>query len=326
MATTKIIGKVSIIPCGTYVDGTTYTRLSVVNYQGGSYIALVDNTNIVPTNDSVWYLLTAPGRGIQQIEKIGTSGLVDTYRITYTDGTHFDYEVNNGASKTSELTNDAGFITNQVSDLANYLLAVDTGAYIELSYDSEGYTVTANLKNSSNTTISTSTVQLPLGGNYISSSYNDGVITLTKLNGTSDTIELQDLVKKSTTIAGLYLADNITTQELIEALDVYTIPEINENFYSNDIIGANVTIDDSSNLNINNCILFGDAIQDTFILTYKCVGIEVGDYYFIYDNISYINYLSNCSSRVSSPCKNSRSFQVTQQHWPSAISGSCSWN
>ena len=287
MATTKIIGKVSIIPCGTYVDGTTYTRLSVVNYQGGSYIALVDNTNIVPTNDSVWYLLTAPGRGIQQIEKIGTVGLVDTYRITYTDGTHFDYTVNNGASKTSELTNDVGFITNQVDDLANYLLAVDTGAYIELSYDSEGYTVTANLKNSSDTIISTGTAQLPLGGNYVSSSYNDGVITLTKLNGTSDTIELNDLVKKSTTIAGLYLADNITTQELIEALDVYTIPEINDNFVSNSASGESIYIDNSSNLTLKDFQIKGNATQDTSILTYKCVGTETGDYYFVYDSTNY---------------------------------------
>ena len=36
------------------------------------------------------------GVGISRIEKIGTDGLVDTYRMTLTDGTTFDYEVKNG--------------------------------------------------------------------------------------------------------------------------------------------------------------------------------------------------------------------------------------
>lgn len=36
------------------------------------------------------------GRGIVSIEKSGTDGLVDTYTITYTDGTHSTYTVTNG--------------------------------------------------------------------------------------------------------------------------------------------------------------------------------------------------------------------------------------
>ena len=38
----------------------------------------------------------APGVGIKKIEKTGTSGLIDTYTITYTNGTTFNYEVANG--------------------------------------------------------------------------------------------------------------------------------------------------------------------------------------------------------------------------------------
>lgn len=37
------------------------------------------------------------GVGISKIEKIGTVDLVDTYRITFTDNSTFDYEVKNGA-------------------------------------------------------------------------------------------------------------------------------------------------------------------------------------------------------------------------------------
>lgn len=36
------------------------------------------------------------GNGIQSIEKVFTSGLVDTYRITFTNGSTFEYEVTNG--------------------------------------------------------------------------------------------------------------------------------------------------------------------------------------------------------------------------------------
>ena len=37
----------------------------------------------------------ATGNGIEDISKIGTSGLVDTYRITMTDGTYYDFTVTN---------------------------------------------------------------------------------------------------------------------------------------------------------------------------------------------------------------------------------------
>ena len=42
------------------------------------------------------------GIGISKIEKINTVGLVDTYRITYTDNTIFDYEIKNGANGSGE--------------------------------------------------------------------------------------------------------------------------------------------------------------------------------------------------------------------------------
>ena len=37
------------------------------------------------------------GNGISKIEKVGTAGLVDTYRITYTNGQTYEYTVTNGA-------------------------------------------------------------------------------------------------------------------------------------------------------------------------------------------------------------------------------------
>ena len=42
------------------------------------------------------------GRGIKKIEKVSTDGLVDTYRITFTDNTTFEYQVTNGANGSGE--------------------------------------------------------------------------------------------------------------------------------------------------------------------------------------------------------------------------------
>ena len=42
----------------------------------------------------------ATGNGIASVTKTGSSGLVDTYRITFTDGTTFDYTVTNGSGST----------------------------------------------------------------------------------------------------------------------------------------------------------------------------------------------------------------------------------
>ena len=41
----------------------------------------------------VYSLGTVVGNGITSIEKISSENNVDTYRINFTNGTHFDYEV-----------------------------------------------------------------------------------------------------------------------------------------------------------------------------------------------------------------------------------------
>ena len=42
---------------------------------------------------SLYNLGTVVGNGITSIEKISSENNVDTYRINFTNGTHFDYEV-----------------------------------------------------------------------------------------------------------------------------------------------------------------------------------------------------------------------------------------
>ena len=104
MATTNL-GRVCIVPKGTWSNATAYTKLDVVTYQGSSYMAIQNNTNKQPTNTSYWLLLAqkgdtgntgATGNGISSISKTGTSGLVDTYTITYTSGQTTTFTVTNG--------------------------------------------------------------------------------------------------------------------------------------------------------------------------------------------------------------------------------------
>lgn len=53
-------------------------------------------TNTGTATDPIFHLFIPRGKGISRIEKISTSGLNDTYTITYSDGSTYDYVVKNG--------------------------------------------------------------------------------------------------------------------------------------------------------------------------------------------------------------------------------------
>lgn len=231
MSQNTVIGKVAITPQGEFLLGSAYSRLSVVSYEGSSYIAIQDNQNVPVTDTSNWYLLASKGNGIVSIILQSTSGNVDTYRITYDDNTYFDFDIHNGPDKTSDLENDGSdgthpFITKEANDLINYELKTNVGTTLEMSINNSTYVITLVLKNSDGTALATKTVDLPLESDIVNGSYSGGILTLTKRNGNTIPLVLNDLVPNTRTIAGLDLADDITAQELIEALGVYTEAEV----------------------------------------------------------------------------------------------------
>ena len=68
----------------TFTDGSSYTTPPIRGAQGeAGATGATGETG-------------ATGNGIASIAKTGTSGLVDTYTITYTDGNTFEFEVTNG--------------------------------------------------------------------------------------------------------------------------------------------------------------------------------------------------------------------------------------
>ena len=68
----------------TVEDITGGHRIIIVDAEGSSLLDIMDGVD------------GEDGRGIVSVEKTGTSGLVDTYTITYTDGTTTTFTVTNG--------------------------------------------------------------------------------------------------------------------------------------------------------------------------------------------------------------------------------------
>jgi hypothetical protein len=99
-------------------------------------------------------------------------------------------------TKTSDLTNDSGFIDNTVNNLVNYELKNNTGTNIDLSIDSSTYVMTLLLKNSAGTVLSTKTVDLPLETMVVGASYDSSTreIVLTLKNGNTTRFSVADLV------------------------------------------------------------------------------------------------------------------------------------
>ena len=115
MATTNL-GRVAIVPKGTWNAATTYKKLDLVTFEGSSYIALQNNSNKPVSNTTYWQKIAQKGdqgiqgiqgiqgetgNGIASIELTNTSGAVKTYTITYTNGNTTTFQVTDG-----EVTNE----------------------------------------------------------------------------------------------------------------------------------------------------------------------------------------------------------------------------
>lgn len=100
------------------------------------------------------------------------------------------------SGKSSDLTNDAGFIDKNVNNLTYYTLATGTGSSIDLSINSSTYVVTLALKNAAGTTISSDTIDLPLESVVVGGSYDstNKKVVLTLQNGSTIEFSVADLV------------------------------------------------------------------------------------------------------------------------------------
>jgi len=135
MATTNL-GRVAIVPKGTWNASTTYKKLDLVTFEGSSYIALQNNSNKPVSNTTYWQKIAQKGdqgiqgiqgiqgetgNGIASIELTNTSGAVKTYTITYTNGNTTTFQVTDGE------------VTNEVLAEELEAYALNDGYYEEMT-------------------------------------------------------------------------------------------------------------------------------------------------------------------------------------------------
>ena len=111
-------GDTATVAVGSTTTGNAGTNASVTN-SGTSTDGVFDF--VIPRGDT--------GNGIASITKTGSTGVVDHYRITFTDGDHFDYDVTNASSGVW------GSITGTLSDQTDLNSALDDKANVDGSYD-----------------------------------------------------------------------------------------------------------------------------------------------------------------------------------------------
>lgn len=106
-AAKKLTGQVLINFLTAAADG--HGGVQSIDKVGSS--GLVDTYRITLADETYTDIQVTNGRGITNLEKTGSSGLVDTYRVTYNNGTHTDIKVTNGRGITkNELASTSGLV------------------------------------------------------------------------------------------------------------------------------------------------------------------------------------------------------------------------
>lgn len=137
-------GRVRFVSRGEYNNSTQYYLFDLVDYNGSSYFAKANTTGNVPTNTTYWQLVAEKGNtggdgpvgptgnGIASIIKTASAGLIDTYTITFTDGTTTTFNITNGqdGDVTQEYVDEEN---ERLKSLYNVLPKVsDSGESVEL--------------------------------------------------------------------------------------------------------------------------------------------------------------------------------------------------
>ena len=196
---------VGLIDKGTWTRGRHYYPQQVVYYDGTSYVCIASIISLrTPDIDTIHFKpfarqgeqgeqgeTGATGNGISSITLISSVGLVDTYRIAFTDGTHYDYTVTNGQNGTNGTNGQDGngissiTLISTVGLVDTYRIAFTDGTH----YD---YTVTngQNGTNGTNGQDGNGIVSITKTG----TSGNVDTYTITFTNGTTTTFTVTNAI------------------------------------------------------------------------------------------------------------------------------------
>lgn len=107
----------------------------------------------------------------------------------------------------------------ELGDLINY-----AGYTLGLSIDTKTYVMTLQLKDRFGQPIDTKTIDFPIESMVVNGTCEDGILKLTLQNGNTIDVDVSSLVgglvKDSLTIAGIDLKDDISSEELVAALNI----------------------------------------------------------------------------------------------------------
>lgn len=180
------------------VDSNTIARHT---HNNKTLLDGISNTDITNWNNKAE--ISDIPTNLSQLNEDSAHRLVtDTEKNTWNNKSDFSGNYNdltnkpNIPTKTSDLTNDNGFIDKTVNDLTNYTLKTNTGSLIDLEINQSTYVITLKLKNQDGTVISTDTVDFPLESVVVGGSYDsvNKKIVLTLENGNTVDIPVGDLI------------------------------------------------------------------------------------------------------------------------------------
>lgn len=148
MATTNL-GRITVVPKGAYSAGT-YKRLDVVSYNNGSYMSMVGANTALPSDDTKWMLMSAPGGG-GDVTQTGTQTLTNKTleAVVLTNG--FTEEVYTLTGTTPSLSSANGSIqtwtltanstpTDGLSSGQSIILGIDDGSAYTITWPSVVWT------------------------------------------------------------------------------------------------------------------------------------------------------------------------------------------
>ena len=127
---------------------------SIKGIKKTSTSGLVDTYTITLTDGTTSTFEVENGAGISDVSKTGTSGLVDTYTITLTDGATSTFEVTNGAN---------GSNANLASVAPTLIAEKDYNKYDHLIYNDVYYICTKDISKGDTLTVSDNIEEIKVG-------------------------------------------------------------------------------------------------------------------------------------------------------------------
>ena len=149
-------------------------------------------------------------------------------------------------TKCSDLNNDAGFVTNQVSDLVNYSIKNKTATGFNLSLDENTYVLSIELTNEAGESLGAKSVDLPVESLVASASYANHTLTLTLKNGNTIDIDVSSLISglvpENRKVNGKELTADINlTKEDVGVVVDDELSDSSENLVKNRVVTEKLT-------------------------------------------------------------------------------------